>query len=54
MPNRKTLPAFSPFQVPSAGYASAYIYATTGPVGGGTSEIQRNISASRGRGMPRA
>ncbi|MEX2246628.1 MAG: acyl-CoA dehydrogenase family protein [Dehalococcoidia bacterium] len=34
--------------------ASAYLYATTSTVGGGTSEIQRNIIAQRGLSMPRA
>ncbi len=33
---------------------SMYLYATTSTVGGGTSEIQRNIIASRGLAMPRA
>ncbi len=32
---------------------SMYLYATTSTVGGGTSEIQRNIIASRGLSMPR-
>ncbi len=33
--------------------SSMYLYATTSTIGGGTSEVQRNIIAQRGLGLPR-
>jgi len=43
----------SPYAELAGSIESMYLYATTSPVGGGTSEIQRNIIAVRGLGLPR-
>jgi alkylation response protein AidB-like acyl-CoA dehydrogenase len=34
-------------------YPRFYMHSTTSPIGGGTSEVQRDIIAGRGLGMPR-
>jgi alkylation response protein AidB-like acyl-CoA dehydrogenase len=47
------LKAGSPHAPASGRVESMYLYATTSTVGGGTSEIQRNIIAQRGLAMPR-
>jgi alkylation response protein AidB-like acyl-CoA dehydrogenase len=41
------------YQAMNGRMASFYLYATTSTIGGGTSEVQRNIIAQRGLGMPR-
>jgi hypothetical protein len=36
-----------------SGYVKAYLYGLVMTIAGGTSEVQRNIIATRGVGMPR-
>ena len=43
----------SPHTIMNGRMPSMYMYATTSTVGGGTSEVQRNIISQRGLGMPR-
>jgi alkylation response protein AidB-like acyl-CoA dehydrogenase len=43
----------SPHTAMNGRIPSMYLYATTSTIGGGTSEVQRNIIAQRGLGMPR-
>ena len=43
----------SPYAAMDGHLAGRYLFATTSTIGGGTSEIQRNIIAQRGLGLPR-
>jgi len=43
----------SPYTKMNGRLPSMYLYATTSTIGGGTSEVQRNIIAQRGLGLPR-
>jgi alkylation response protein AidB-like acyl-CoA dehydrogenase len=43
----------TPYTIMNGRLPSMYLYGTTSTIGGGTSEIQRNIIAQRGLGLPR-